>query len=81
MPKRTVEKTKQFDCPRCNRSVTFTYHQLQFVESSSGDIFASTFDRVTDYGECLLAAEAGDPARPSKDKIRDCPFYQMLGGV
>ncbi len=77
MPNKTVSKAEHFDCPKCGRSVTFRYSAIQFSSDEAG-VIKTSLDKITDYGQCQVAAEAAIPNRPVLNEMQECPVYQAL---
>jgi hypothetical protein len=78
MPQKTVIKSKQFDCPKCNRNVTFRYREIYHFADEFVEPVDKSIDRILDYGRCQIAAEAKIPNHPIHGEIQDCPIYQVL---
>ncbi len=77
MPNKTVPKAKQFACPKCNRNVTFKYLEIQF-SSDEVSAIGTALDKITNYGQCQVAAQAKIPNHPIHNEMQDCPVYQAL---
>jgi hypothetical protein len=77
MSKKIVEKTLKASCSKCEREVTFRYHELQISDDQVG-IIKTVLDRVTHYGKCLVAEKSRNPGTPGPGEMDDCPLYQEL---
>lgn len=77
MSKRTVPKTEQFLCSKCD-TVTFSYFEIQHFADESKEPLLKTVDRIIDLGQCQVAAKALFPSRPTPNEMQECPIYQKL---
>ncbi len=78
MREKTVIRTEQYACPKCDRSVTFKYYEVQSFADEIEEPILKVRDKIIDYGRCQLAAEAAIPHHPIQSEIEDCPFYMEL---
>lgn len=78
MPTKTVVKDKQFACDKCNRNVTFRYVENQYFADEFDEPIDKSVDRVLDYGQCQVAAEANIPKHPIYSEMQECPVYTSL---
>lgn len=67
---------KQFDCPKCDRSIIFRYSQKEITVD--GNVVRTELDKIFSYGQCQIALEAKVPGNPAIDEIMNCPFYQSI---
>jgi hypothetical protein len=78
MPQKTVIKSQQFECPKCNRDVTFRYTEIQFFADESDAPIAKTVDEILSYGQCQVAADAKIQGHPIHSEMVECPIYEAL---
>jgi hypothetical protein len=76
LPKKRIT-TETFDCPKCERRVTFTLILNEFSTEETG-VFRVNVDKIENYGQCKLAQEAKIPNHPVISDVQDCPIYQEL---
>jgi hypothetical protein len=80
MPEKTVPKTKQFTCPKCNRNITFKYDEIQSFADEVEEPVYKGLGKITDYGQCKVAAEASIPNHPTNNEFKACPFSETFVG-
>ncbi|MFN2392855.1 MAG: hypothetical protein ABR566_12950 [Pyrinomonadaceae bacterium] len=78
MPEKIVSAAKQFDCPKCNRNVTFRYLETQITADKSEEVLVTVVGEITNYGQCQVAAKANFPNQPIDSEMQDCPSYKEL---
>jgi hypothetical protein len=78
MPKKTVTKSQQFSCPKCNQTVTFRYLENQFFADEINQPIGTSIDKVTHYGQCPVAANANHPHHPTHFEMLECPVYKEI---
>lgn len=77
MSNKTTIESQNFNCEKCEQQVTFRLRVLHFGNDET-DSYASTVDRILDYGKCALAAQAKIPGHPLHSDVEGCPVYKNL---